>query len=134
MSNSFSSYFIEVNISQYFSIKLETSYNTDEFQGFGLMMTRYQPLSPPYIPPNGGERGVWLEEAELGLGLWEGEYQGIHRLWLRWFDRDQNWILTPAEAEKQRAEEEKRRADSVEAENQRLKQLLRENGISFTDS
>jgi len=90
---------------------------TDELQAFGLMMTRYQPLPMT-------ESGVWLEEAALGLGLWEGEYQGIHRLWLRWFDRDRNWILTPVE-------EEKRRADLVEAENQRLKQLLRENGISF---
>ncbi len=104
---------------------------TDEFQGFGLMMGRYQPLSIE-------GRGIWLEEAELGLGLWQGEYQGIPRLWLRWFDRDGNWILTPAErekqraeAEKQRADSEKQRADSVEAENQRLRQFLEENGLSL---
>ena len=40
------------------------------------MMNRYQP-----IPVNG--MGVWLEEAELGLGLWDGEYQGLKRLWPR---------------------------------------------------
>lgn len=99
---------------------------TDEFQAFGLMMDRYQPLSIE-------GQGVWLEQAELGLGLWEGEYQGIHRLWLRWFDRNQNWILTPAEEEKQRAEQEKRRADSIESENARLRELLRENGIALPD-
>jgi Uma2 family endonuclease len=70
---------------------------TNELQPFGLMMTRYHPL-----PIEG--QGVWLEDAELGLGLWEGEYQGINRLWLRWYDRDQQWMLTPAEQESQRAE------------------------------
>jgi Uma2 family endonuclease len=63
---------------------------TDELQVFGLMMSRYQPLPIE-------EQGVWLEDAELGLGLWQGEYQGINRLWLRWYDDNQNWILTPAE-------------------------------------
>jgi Uma2 family endonuclease len=70
---------------------------TNELQPFGLMMTRYHPL-----PIEG--QGVWLEDAELGLGLWEGEYQGINRLWLRWYNRDQQWMLTPAEQESQRAE------------------------------
>jgi Uma2 family endonuclease len=111
---------------------------TDELQAFGLMMNRYQPLSRE-------GKGVWLQEAELGLGLWEGEYQGINRLWLRWYDRENHWIPTPAEQEsqraeqekqraeqeKQRAEQEKQRADSVESENARLRELLRENGISF---
>ena len=69
----------------------------NEFHAFGLVMNRYQPLSTD-------KQGVWLEEAELGLGLWEGEYQGINRLWLRWYDHNQNWIPTPAEQEAQRAE------------------------------
>jgi hypothetical protein len=49
-------------------------------------------------------KGVWFEDAELGLGLWQGEYQGINHLWLRWYNRDQQWIPTPTEQESQRAE------------------------------
>lgn len=36
---------------------------TDEFQGFGLMMNRYQPFPRQ-------EKGFWLSEAKIGLGLW----------------------------------------------------------------
>jgi Uma2 family endonuclease len=97
---------------------------TDEFHCFGLVMNRYQPLSINGL-------GVWLEEAELGLGLWEGEYQGLTRQWLRWYDKDNNWLPTPEEREKQRAEQEKQRADSAELEVAKLRQLLLEQGISL---
>ena len=46
----------------------------------------------------------WLPEIELGLGLWLGSYQGLNRLWLRWYDKQENWIPTPVEREKQRAD------------------------------
>jgi Uma2 family endonuclease len=71
---------------------------TDEFQAFGLVTNRYQPLTLEGL-------GVWLEEIQLGLGLWQGSYQGIERLWLRWFDRDNNWLLTPEEEERQKVKE-----------------------------
>jgi Uma2 family endonuclease len=91
----------------------------NELQGFGLTMNRYRPLSM-------GEEGIWLEEAELGLGLWQGNYQGVERLWLRWYNQ-QGWILTPEEQEKQRAEQEKQRAEQeqqrAEAAQQRLQEL-----------
>lgn len=40
---------------------------------------------------------LWIPELEAGLGLWQGEYQGINRLWLRWYDSQDRWILTEAE-------------------------------------
>lgn len=73
---------------------------TDEFQGFGLMMNRYQPLSKQ-------DKGFWLEEAKIGLGLWQGYYQGIDRAWLRWYDEQGNWIPTPLEKQIQLTEVEK---------------------------
>jgi Uma2 family endonuclease len=94
---------------------------TDTLQAFGLTMNRYQPL-----PLEG--QGIWLEEAELGLGLWHGSYEGITRLWLRWYDRQQ-WILTPAELDRTQAEQEKQRAESAEAEIVRLRTLLEQAGI-----
>jgi Uma2 family endonuclease len=121
---------------------------TDEFQAFGLVADRYQPLTIE-------AQGVWLEGAQLGLGLWQGVCQGIDRLWLRWFDRDGNWILTPeeqetqraeqeiqraeqetqrAEQETQRAERERQRADAAELELAKLKNLLFSRGIDITES
>lgn len=97
---------------------------TDEFQAFGLVTNSYEPLAVE-------GKGVWLPEAGLGIGLWEGSYQGINRLWLRWYDQAQNWVLTPAEQEAQRAEMEKRRADSAELELASLRQLLIDRGVEL---
>jgi Uma2 family endonuclease len=47
---------------------------------------------------------IWISELDLGLGLWEGEFDGIERLWLRWYDTQGNWILTEAEYQQQRAD------------------------------
>ncbi|MEQ8961241.1 MAG: Uma2 family endonuclease, partial [Coleofasciculus sp. C2-GNP5-27] len=64
----------------------------------------------------------WIPELDLGLGLWQGEFQGIERLWLRWYDAQENWILTEAEQERQRAE-------AAETQLQSLLERLRESGI-----
>ena len=77
---------------------------TDKLQGFRLVNHRYQPLKLE-------GPGIWLEEAQLGLGLWRGEYERIERLWLRWYDRQGNWILTPEELERQKAEQERQKAE-----------------------
>jgi hypothetical protein len=71
------------------------------------------------------------------LGLWQGSYGGINRLWLRWYDCEQHWIPTPVESEqkrteqeKQRTEQEKQRAELAEAEIARLRALLEKAGIN----
>jgi len=48
---------------------------------------------------------IWIPEIELGLGLWQGEYNGITRQWLRWYDASGNWIPTDTEAAEARAEQ-----------------------------
>ncbi|HEY9650915.1 MAG TPA: Uma2 family endonuclease, partial [Coleofasciculaceae cyanobacterium] len=93
---------------------------------------------------------LWMPELELGLGLWQGEFQGVERLWLRWYDAEGNWILTEAERErvqkaqalqqaeqerqraeqeKQRAEQERQRAQEAESRLESLIERLRESGI-----
>ena len=71
---------------------------------------------------------------DIGLGgrLWEGEYDGVKAVWLRWCDREGNVIPTGAElaeAERQRAEEEQRRAEEArqraEAERARAEEAQR---------
>lgn len=62
---------------------------------------------------------VWLDTIGLGLTLWEGQFEeDVTRLWLRWCDRQGQVIPTGAEgqdAERQRAETERQRADQLAA-------------------
>ncbi|NJR38485.1 MAG: Uma2 family endonuclease [Leptolyngbyaceae cyanobacterium CSU_1_4] len=69
---------------------------------------------------------IWISELDLGLGLWEGEFDGIERLWLRWYDTHGDWVLTEAEYQQQRAERQRQRAlqerQRAEQEQQRAEQ------------
>ncbi|MEH2157454.1 Uma2 family endonuclease [Nostoc sp.] len=69
---------------------------TDKLQVFQLVADSYSELD--LSTPR-----VWMPGLELGLGLWQGSYQGIERLWLRWYDASGNWLFTPLERESQRA-------------------------------
>ena len=109
---------------------------TNQLQAFKLDGAHYQELELQ-------ESRLWIRELDLGLGLWQGEYQGIERLWLRWYDAQGNWILTEAEQERQRAEQERQRveqerqraeqerqrAEQAESKLESLMQRLRESGI-----
>jgi hypothetical protein len=57
-----------------------------------------------YVEENLTDPKIWMPEIDLGIGLWKGEYKGINRLWLRFYDANGNWILTEAEQAKQRTE------------------------------
>lgn len=70
---------------------------TDKLQVFRLEAGRYREQRLT-------ESRIWLSELELGLGLWQGEYCGVTRQWLRWFDRENRWIATDAERERQQKE------------------------------
>ena len=81
----------------------------------------YELRGRTYAPCAGG----WLGDIGLGVRLWEGDYEGVRAVWLRWCDQEGNVIPTGAElaeAERQRAEEEQRRA---EAERQRAEEEQR---------
>jgi Uma2 family endonuclease len=102
---------------------------SDRLRAFKLDGAHYQELELQ-------EARVWMPELDLGLGLWQGEYQGIERSWLRWYDDRGNWIPTEAEQERvekaqalQQAEQERRRAEQAEAKLESLMQRLRESGI-----
>ncbi len=76
----------------------------------------------------------WLPQIQLGLGLWQGNYNGAERQWLRWYDASNRWISTPLEhlsEESQARLAEKQRADSAEAELSRLKALLAKKDLSL---
>ena len=53
---------------------------------------------------------VWLPEINLGIGRDRGNYQGMTREWLYWYDRQGQRLLTPEERIQQ-AEERARRLE-----------------------
>lgn len=50
---------------------------------------------------------VWLDDLEVGLGIWQGEFEGVPDSWLRWCDREGNWLLTDTEQEQFEKEQER---------------------------
>jgi hypothetical protein len=94
---------------------------TDELHYFELAGGQYREIHPP-------EQRLWLPEAQVGLGLWLGTYQGLERQWLRCYDAQGAWIPLPQEQEHQRAEQERQRAEQehqrVEQERQRADRLV----------
>jgi len=107
----------------------------NQLQAFHLESGQYQKMPI--------ESRILMPEIKLSLGLWQGEYQGINRLWLRWYDAEGKLILTDAEKEKlradsaeqladaakQRADTAEQRADTAEQRAEYLAQRLRELGI-----
>ncbi len=65
---------------------------------------------------------LWIPGIDLGLGLWQGTYEGITWQWLRWYDAQDNWIPTPAE----KVEQAEQRAISAEQKANELAQRLGE--------
>jgi Uma2 family endonuclease len=94
---------------------------TNYFRAFGLIKGRYQPLEIL-------ENRLWVAELELGLGIWEGEYQGVNRQWLRWYN-EQGWILTDAE----RAEQAEASLALERQQREELLERLRARGINPDD-
>ncbi len=70
---------------------------TDNLRVFQNIAGRYQELSIT-------DSRIWLPELQLGIGLWQGTYQGVTRLWLRWYDATENWIPTEVEFERAKIE------------------------------
>ncbi|OLP17903.1 hypothetical protein BST81_12655 [Leptolyngbya sp. 'hensonii'] len=109
---------------------------TDRLRAFSLNQAHYQPLELP-------DDRLWLPDLNMGLGLWQGRYQGLERLWLRWYDAAGDWIATDSERlsleqqradqEQQRADQERQRADQEQQRADRLAERLRALGIDPDD-
>jgi Uma2 family endonuclease len=67
---------------------------------------------------------VWLADLEIGLGVWQGEFEGAEAYWLRWCDRDGNWLLTDTE-------EERRAREQAEAQVLQAARSLLNTGMSL---
>ncbi|MDB9311791.1 Uma2 family endonuclease [Spirulina sp. CS-785/01] len=86
-----------------------------QLEMYHLVNGFYHPL-----PPN--DRGHYpIEPLGIELGLWEGNYQNQHSLWLRWWDNQGNLLLTGREQsilDQQQADQERQRAEAAERSQQ----------------
>jgi hypothetical protein len=68
---------------------------------------------------------VWLDDLEIGLGIWQGRFNKVSDFWLRWCDRNGNWSLTDTEQERLAKEQErfaKQQAQQQAKQERRAKQ------------
>jgi Uma2 family endonuclease len=75
---------------------------------------------------------VWMAEIGLGIGCERGNYGGVTREWLYWYDQAGERYPTPNERiqqESQRTQQESQRAIESEQRAERLAQRLRELGV-----
>ncbi|MEO0456128.1 MAG: Uma2 family endonuclease [Cyanobacteria bacterium P01_A01_bin.114] len=91
---------------------------TDTLRVFRLEADRYQAL--PLHEPR-----VWMPSLEIGLGLWQGTYQGIERRWLRAYDAEGNWLLN-FEEQTQQAQEATQQAQQEAQQAQEATQQAQE--------
>lgn len=91
---------------------------TNELRIFTLNGSRYQEAADH-------QGRFWIKDVELGLGVWQGPYLNEEFLWLRWYDRDGNWIPTADE----RAEQERQEKEAARQKVEQLAAKLRELGI-----
>ena len=85
---------------------------TGELEVYNLIRGSYERMSP-------NERGHYpIERLGVELGLWQGNYQNQHQLWLRWWDSEGNLLLTGWEQsalEQMRTEQANSRAEQAES-------------------
>jgi hypothetical protein len=74
------------------------------FNGRTNQLRAFQLAGSSYSELELSEPRVWMNDIQLGLGLWQGFYGESDRVWLRWYDAAGNWILTPEERERRRVE------------------------------
>jgi len=74
------------------------------FNGRTNQLRAFQLAGSSYTELELSEPRVWMNDIQLGLGLWQGFYGESDRVWLRWYDASGNWIVTPEERERRRVE------------------------------
>lgn len=100
--------YANIGIRYYVIFDPERLLSDEVLRAYQLVGMSYAPLPAP----------VWLPGIDLGLQLWQGEYEGLDASWLRWADGSGLVIPTGRE----RAEQERLRAE-------RLAEQLRTLGV-----
>ncbi|MBW4441121.1 MAG: Uma2 family endonuclease [Plectolyngbya sp. WJT66-NPBG17] len=75
---------------------------------------------------------VWLPLLGIGLGVWYGEFDGITRSWIRWYDANGNWIPNNEERilqEQQLRVQEQRAREQAESQLRQVALNLLQSGM-----
>lgn len=59
---------------------------------------------------------VWLPDLEIGLGIWQGEFEGVTTAWLCWCDQAGNWLLTDTEQAQQQLDKERQAKEQAQTQ------------------
>jgi len=70
---------------------------------------------------------VWLPLLGIGLGVWYGQFEGVTRSWIRWYDADGDWIPCYTE----RIEQERRSREQAESQLRQVVVNLLRSGMSI---
>jgi Uma2 family endonuclease len=95
---------------------------TDQLKAFQLIGSSYSELEL-------STQRIWINDIQLGLGLWQGVYQGIERFWLRWYDGSGNWVLLPEEREREEVVQKNQQLERERRRVERLAEQLRALGV-----
>lgn len=74
---------------------------------------------------------VWLTDLEIGLGIWQGEFEGVTAAWLRWCDPEGNWLLTDTEQERLIRQQTQQKLDQAQAQLLQAAQNLLATGMEL---
>jgi Uma2 family endonuclease len=106
---------------------------TNELRAFQLVGGHYEPM-------NLTEGRLLMPEIDLSLGLWQGSFRDIEKLWLRWFTLGGELIPVPTEEAaaateramiaKQEATEAKQEAAQARRKAEQLAERLRQLGVN----
>lgn len=99
---------------------------TNEMQAFCLRGDRYQT-----VELTGGR--LLIPSVELSLGIWQGDYANLERLWLRWMTLEGE-LIPIAEEQVQQAQQQaleaQQRAIAAEQEVEQLRRQLQQLGVN----
>jgi Uma2 family endonuclease len=106
---------------------------TNELQAFQLVGGHYEPI-------NLTDGRILMPELGLSLGVWQGAFRDIDRLWLRWFTLEGEIIPAPTEEAvaaseramiaEQEARDAKQEAEQAKRKAQQLAERLRQLGVN----
>jgi Uma2 family endonuclease len=74
---------------------------------------------------------IWLAELEIGLGIWDGEFEDVPGRWLRWCDASGDWLLTDTEQAQQSEEQERLAKEDAQTQLLQAAQNLMATGMSL---
>ncbi|NEQ42263.1 MAG: Uma2 family endonuclease [Leptolyngbya sp. SIOISBB] len=101
---------------------------TQRLRYFKLVGVQYEEQPLRAEPPL-----VWLDDLDVGLGIWEGEFEGIPGYWLRWCNAAGRWLSTDTEQAEQRADTERLEKEQAQQRAAQLAERLRALGVDPDD-